>query len=260
MDHDTKDNRLEIVTPGTEEDDFLARRRARTKTPPKSSCTRCGSCCTSGTPVLLKDDLALFADGTLSHEALYAVREGELLWSVRDEDYYEAPLELIKVKGKDDSAVCVFYSPETGCSVYDKRPLQCREFECWAPTPPFSGLEERALQREDLFGTVKVLMDVMGRHNDRCSYARLADTVRRAEQGEESAVEEVLDMLSYDTYLRPSIQEQLSVPSDAMDLVLGRPLLQTIEAFGLKVERDGESYTLVRSDRGQGTGGGSEAP
>jgi hypothetical protein len=102
-------------------------------------------------------------------------------------------------------------------------------------------------------------MDVIGRHNGKCSYAGLADAVGRAEQGEEAAAEEIIDMLSYDTYLRPSLTEQLKVPPDAMDLVLGRPLCETVEAFGLKVERDGDTFTIVRRTPLQEPGAGSGA-
>jgi hypothetical protein len=52
-------------------------------------------------------------------------------------------------------------------------------------------------------------------------------------------------MLQYDTYIRPFLKDKLNVPSTAMDLILGRTLMKTINEFGFRVEKSGEEYTLL---------------
>ena len=52
-------------------------------------------------------------------------------------------------------------------------------------------------------------------------------------------------MLQYDTYIRPFIEERLNIPKEATNLILGRPLIETINVFGFKVVKEGEDYILL---------------
>jgi Fe-S-cluster containining protein len=238
---DMEDDKLKILTPqGLESGDKPQRMRLKKRT----DCIRCGECCTGGGPTLLKEDLSLFISGVLSYDNTYTIREGELVRSYGDGEPYESFMELVKVKGKNKGKVCIFYEGEGTCRIYENRPSQCRAYKCWSPESP-QGLEENRLDRGELFNSSNLLLDIIDKHEQKCPYKRLSDAIERLSQGEENAVEDIIDMLQYDTYARPFLEERLSIPAAAMDLILGRPLIETINEFGFKVIRDGDEYILL---------------
>ncbi|HCZ11614.1 MAG TPA: hypothetical protein DHV16_05035 [Nitrospiraceae bacterium] len=85
----------------------------------------------------------------------------------------------------------------------------------------------------------------MDKHEEKCSYKKLSETVEKLSEGGEEAVEEIMDMLQYDTYVRPFLREKFNVPESALDLILGRPLSDTINEFGFKVVKEGDDYILL---------------
>ncbi len=210
----------------------------------RTACIRCGKCCTGSSPSLLKEDLALFGSGVLSYGNTITIREGELVRSNNDGQIYESFMELIKIRSQEQGSVCVFYNDD-GCSIYENRPSQCRQYECWRPMDLYGGLEKSALGRKELFNSVDILLEIIGRHEEKCSYKRLSSAFERLAGGDEDAVEEVMDMLQYDTYLRPFLQEKFNLPGDALDLILGRPLTESVNEFGFKVAREGDDYILL---------------
>jgi Fe-S-cluster containining protein len=235
-------SKLEILTPqGLESGDKPQKMRLNKRT----SCIRCGKCCTESSPSLMKADMSLFVSGVLSYENTYTIRDGERVRSKGDGNIYESFVELVKIKDKDRTSICVFYKDNEGCSIYENRPSQCRAYKCWAPENLMSGLEEKALRRSDIFGSIDLLMEVIERHEAKCSYKRLSDAFDRLAEGREDAVEDIMDMLQYDTYIRPFLEEKFNVPSTAIDLILGRPLMNTINEFGFKVVMDGDEYILL---------------
>lgn len=234
--------RLDILTPqGLERGDKPQRMRLTKRT----ACERCGACCRASSPSLMKEDLALFTAGVLPSDAVYTIREGERVRSPEDGVRYESFTELIKIREKEDSGVCMFHRGDEGCAVYEQRPSQCRAYQCWAPEDLSRGLEAGALKRVDLFAPVDVLLEAIERHEEKCSYRKLAEDFERLAGGDEQALEAIFDMLQYDTYMRPFLKEKLNVPEGAMDLVLGRPLTERIIEFGFKVVREGEDYILL---------------
>lgn len=235
-------DKLQIFTPqGFESGDKPQKMRLNRRT----ECIRCGKCCSDSSPSLLKEDIALFVSGVLSYDNTYTIREGERVWSKGDGSIYESFIELIKISDKDGTQVCVFYKDKEGCSIYENRPSQCRTYKCWAPENPISGLEEGALKRSDIFGSIDFLMEVIERHEEKCSYKKLSDAFDRVADGNEDAVEDIMDMLQYDTYIRPFLAERFNISENAMNLIFGRPLTETIGGFGFKVVKDGDDYILL---------------
>src|SRR5208283_907442 len=155
----------------------------------RTDCIRCGKCCTGSSPSLLKEDLALFVSGVLSYSNTITVREGELVRSKSDGQIYESFMEMIKIRCKDQSSVCVFYNAE-GCAIYENRPSQCRQYECWRPLDLYEGLEKNALGREELFNSINMLLEIIARHEEKCSYKRLSGAFARLAGGDEDAAVE----------------------------------------------------------------------
>lgn len=231
------ERKLEIFTPqGYEED-----RPKKMSFKKKSSCDKCGSCCMQSTPSLMKEDIGLFISGILSDENTYTVREGEIIRAV-DGTQYEAFMEIIKIREKENSSTCIFY--EDGCTIYDKRPFQCRRFNCWETQEIGEGLERSGLKRIDLFSSIDLVIEAIKRHDEKCSFKRLFDALENLNKGDEVAVEDIIDMLQYDISLRQFLKERLALKPYSMDLILGRPLIEAIADFGIKVIKEKDGYTL----------------
>jgi Fe-S-cluster containining protein len=189
--------------------------------------------------------MALFEAGVLSCGNAVTVREGERLRSHGDGRIYESFMELVKIRCREQSSVCFFYDNDKGCVIYENRPSQCRQYECWRRVDLYEGLEKNALGRKEIFNGTDALLEVIGSHEEKCSYKRLGIAFERAAAGDENAVEEIIDMLQYDTFVRPFLQEKFNVPADALDLLLGRPLTDAVNEFGFKVVREGDDYILM---------------
>lgn len=250
MKRKTITKKLDILTPqGLEQGDRPQKMRLTERT----SCVRCGACCKASSPSLMKEDLPLFAAGVFSFDAVYTIRDGERVRSHEDGVCYESFTELIKLKENEGSGTCMFYRDQEGCGIYENRPAQCRAYQCWAPEDLCRGLEETALKRVDLFASVDVLLEAIRRHEEKCSYRKLADAFERLAGGQEEAVEDIMDMLQYDTYIRPFLQEKLNIPAGALDLILGRPLTERLGEFGFTIAREGEDYILLPIEEAQET-------
>lgn len=232
------ERKFEIFTPQSYEED----KPKKLSFKKKSSCDKCGSCCMQSTPSLMKDDIVLFVSGILSDENTYTIREGEII-RASDGTPYESFMEIIKIRGKDNSSTCIFY--EDGCTIYEKRPLQCRIFNCWETHGMDEGLEKGGLKRMDLFNSIGLIMEAIKRHEEKCSFKRLFDALEDLEKGNEDAVDNIIDMLQYDISLRQFLEERLDLKSHSMGLILGRPLIDVIEDFGIKVVKEEDGYILI---------------
>lgn len=234
--------KLEIIMPNPFES---AEKPRKAKLVVRSKCIRCGTCCKQVGPVLLKNDISLF-DTTISCEQACTVREGEAFRVPGDGELHESSMELIRIREKPGMPGCIFFEEDTGCVIYENRPSLCREYECWSPENITGGLEEISLKRIDLFGTIRPIVEAIRRHEEKCSYAKLLETLQKMERGDENAAEDVLEILRYDTYIRPFIDERFSLPPGTLDLIFGRPLTETIRVFGYAVEHVGDEYLLDR--------------
>ncbi len=212
----------------------------------QKECLRCGECCRKGSPTLHLTDAELIKKGTLSYGNLYTIRKGECVYNNINDEVIPIDYELIKIREKGGNRTCIFLMDEGNeCSIYEDRPLQCREQECWNPERLESAFqEEEKLTREHLAGDAPVLKEVLEQHEERCSYELLHDAIEKVRNGQDS-VHHILNALQYDTDIRPILHEKLGIPYDYLPLLLGRPLVETIKGFGYEVEEDEEgNYCL----------------
>ncbi|MDQ7785721.1 MAG: YkgJ family cysteine cluster protein [Desulfomonilaceae bacterium] len=209
-------------------------------------CIRCGTCCTEGSPTLVGEDMVLFARDIVKPEHVFTIRQGEIVYDNRTQQATTAAHESIKIREGLERKTCVFYE-EGGkkCTIYEYRPQQCRRQECWNPETSTAG-SERPLTRQDLFQSVEDLWSVMQRHEDKCSHAELSRCMARLGATHGRTVEEVLELLRYDRHVREFMADRLGLPFQTMELFFGRPLSETIEAYGLRVEEQpGGGFLLI---------------
>ncbi len=213
-------------------------------------CIRCGACCGKGSPALLVRDRDLFMDDVLRPEHVLTIRKGEMVHSSRTGDVAPAEREMIKIREVPETGACVFYNAEEkACVIYDERPLQCQAQECWNPDS-FGEIDgEAPLERRALLAAAEDLWQVIERHDERCSFEEFGRAMARLSATKGSTVQDVLDILAFDTHVREFLTERFDLDPDTADFFLGRPLSDSLGHYGLKVERgDDGSYCLTTID------------
>ncbi len=210
----------------------------------KSGCIRCGECCIRGTPVILKDDIALLTKGIISEKDIYTIREGEKMRSSIDGDIYYSSMELIKIKPIFGSFTCIFYDSEEGCTIYEHRPTVCREYECWSQNITVTGLEERRLTRADLFDGIELIKEAIKKHEENCSLQKFNDFIDELKKGKEENVSKIAEMILYDSHLRGWVKEKLTLSEEVLPLLFGRTLFELIQFYGLIIEKEGENFIV----------------
>jgi Fe-S-cluster containining protein len=211
----------------------------------RDHCIRCGQCCLSSSPSLQLQDGPLVREGRIKRTALFTIRVGE---TVRDN--IEGVLritdeEIIKVKEREDGGGCIYYDERAnGCRIYDHRPVQCEALACWDASPFLRAYEGPNATRKDIIED-RLLLGLTARHEEECGYHKLERLVGEIPREGERAVEKILSMLRFDFTLRPFIARKMALDLAEMDFIFGRPLIQTIGRFGLKVTQEADGSFLL---------------
>jgi Fe-S-cluster containining protein len=216
----------------------------------RTHCIRCGECCIRSSPTLQAEDLSLVEAGVIAVKDLYTIRRGELVWDNVIEALTIAQEEILKVKEKKGGG-CIFYDGTAkACTIYEKRPAQCSAMACWDTAEFMRVYKEAKLAREDVIRD-RVLLGLIEAHETRCSYEELQDHVKAIEEEGEKAVEKIIELLRFDFQMRPFLVQKLRLNPEEMDFLFGRPLVETIVMFGLKVIREPDgSFYLTRIENG----------
>jgi Fe-S-cluster containining protein len=200
-------------------------------------------------PVLQENDIELVKNGFLKRKDLYTIRAGEL---VRDPIHKQLTIttrELIKVREQGESKGCIHYdNEERACLIYENRPAQCAAFSCWDTARFMEVYERPKAERKNIIGD-KILLRLIEEHERRCSYEELESRVKRIQRESERAIQEILELLKYDYHFRPFVSKKMNIDPQEMAFLFGRPFIDTISMFGLKVEREGDgSFFLTILD------------
>ena len=224
--------------------------RDRSKPATRTRCIRCGECCLRSSPTLQAEDLHLVEKGFLAIRDLVTFRKGEFVTDPVNGSVGPADREWVKVKEKKwPERGCIFYDAQAkACTIYDDRPIQCRALACWDTRKIMKVLEGPKLRRQDVVDD-GVLLGLMDKHEERCSHTRLHDHVLSIFPEGSRAVERVLDLLKFDYHLRPFVSEKLAVSMEEMDFYFGRPLADTIGAYGLRVTHEPDGSFFLTSEK-----------
>jgi Fe-S-cluster containining protein len=207
-------------------------------------CKACGECCRKGGPVLHREDRILLGEGVLPPAALVTLRAGELARDDVRGELAPLPQEAIKLAGSGGSWSCL-YLDAGSCSIYARRPAQCRALFCEDASALAAMYEQERLTRADVLPLLHPdWLPLAGAHEAECAWTRLAPLALRAphDAGAERAV---LEALRFDRAFRELAVERAKLPADALPLIFGRPLCALLADFGLALEAGGAR--LVRS-------------
>jgi Fe-S-cluster containining protein len=219
----------------------------------RSRCIRCGECCLRSSPTLQAEDLHLVEEGSIPKNHLITLRKGELVTDIVNNAVGPAPDEIIKIREKKgDRRGCLFYDGKAeACVIYDARPLQCTALRCWDTREILEVLGRSKLRRCDVIRN-GVLLGLIEAHEKRCNYGAVDNQVRRIPSEGGKAVQGLLELLKFDFHLRPFVSQEMNIPMDETDFFFGRPLVETIIMYGLRVieKQDGAFYLTRIEKRG----------
>ena len=220
----------------------------------KTQCTRCGVCCEKGGPSFHVQDRHLIEDGIIHTRHLYTIRKGELVHDNVQGQVKSIDSDIIKIKGKSPSWVCVFFHKKNkSCSIYDHRPLECRILKCWDTRDIEAAYEKDRLTRQDILAGIKGLWELIMEHEKQCAH----DVVNRAIQDLEGvsakqAQEVIAGAIQYDKAIRQLVLENGNVEPEMIEFLFGRPLTGTLKAAGYSIQRVGDIHQMSKTSTGLG--------
>lgn len=212
----------------------------------RAECMRCGDCCRKSGPTLFLDDLRLFEEGLLQRNLVYTLRRGERVQLPDGTGSMVLNDETLKVRDNPQTGHCFFLDDDIDrCQIYHGRPLQCRAQACWDTSDIEHAIaHEERLARAHIVKPDEPVAEAILAHESHCALALLADAFADLAEGDDQAADRIVDALAYDTQLRPLLAEKLPLPTDELDFCFGRPLIQVVEMYGVRVVTDGDSYRL----------------
>lgn len=228
----------------------------------KAECHRCGTCCIKGGPALHRQDSDLLRSRVLLVSDLCTFRSGELVRNIPEmspenpENAVPAlaplPQELVKiapVKASSSHAhvgrwACRFLmnptsadKPQYTCAIHKQQPIECKAFFCEAPAELLALGGESRLNRADVLTLLESpawWLELGQSHEEACSYAELTSLAPELNTKAEARAR-FLEIVAYDQAFRELMVEKKAAPQEALPFLLGRPLVETVIMFGLRV-------------------------
>lgn len=216
---------------------FISRSNPKVKNQDSNtaSCKRCGECCLKGGPALHVEDMPLIREGIIDLRQIVTIRAGEHAWDQPAGKVLPLETEILKIKGRDGTWACVFYSHEArACGIYNTRPVECEALNCSDPAPLLAIYDRNRLTRADLVPEGHPLRELIDEHDERCSAALLSELANRAIEGDTKAGNELHAMAVYDAELRRLIPERSAFDKEGLDFLLGRPVKALLSGLGIK--------------------------
>ena len=195
-----------------------------------SECIRCGICCEKGGPGFHIEDRMLIDKGVIPSRYLYTIRKGELAHDNVKGCLKPVESDIIKIKGKADTWVCIFFDEiKKGCSIYNDRPLECRALKCWDTRELEKIYANRRLTRKDLVSQVNGLWDLIEDHQARCDYKKIQTLIKELDGSKNiHARRKLLEIIRYDAEIRNLVISRGGLDADMLDFLFGRPLTETL--------------------------------
>jgi len=212
-----------------------------------TECIRCGTCCKKGGPSFHLEDKVLIEKGIILSKYLYTIREDELCYDNVKESILPAASDIIKIKGQKDSMTCIFFNEEENeCTIYAKRPLECRALKCWDTREIEKIYSKNRLTRKDLISTIEGLWDLIEDHQNQCSYETLKlfiDALNKDKKDE--VLNGIFDIIKLDAKIRELVVQKGGLDPDMTDFIFGRPITETIRIYGFKIIKQNDNYRLI---------------
>lgn len=215
---------------------------------------RCGTCCEKGGPGLHREDRMLIEKGGIPSKYLYTIRAGEYAYDNVKGCLAPVASDIIKIKGQEGSWSCIFFEAhKKSCCIYDDRPLECRALKCWDPGELEQIYEHNRLSRKDILSQVKGLWELIDDHQARCDYANIKILIQDIDgPRRKRARQKLVEIIQYDAEIRKLVVEKGGLKPEMLDFIFGRPLTETLPAYGIKIRQEGKKTILTLTLQSKG--------
>lgn len=212
-----------------------------------TECIRCGTCCKKGGPSFHLEDKILIENGIIPSKYIYTIRKGERSYDNVKECFSPAPSDILKIKGQKGSWTCVFFNHiNNNCTIYEHRPMECKVLKCWDARDIEKIYTKNRLTRKDLISSVEGLWELVEGHQERCSYKMLSFFIDSLNTDrKDKALKGILEIIEYDIKIRDLVVQKAGLESDLTDFLFGRPIIETIKIYGLKIKSEKGKYILI---------------
>ena len=215
------------------------------QTAARKACIGCGTCCLTSSPTLYLADLHLFGTGGPGRESFYTLRAGEKVFSARLAQSQSLEQDLVKIRENRHKG-CIFLR-DGKCAVYENRPLQCRNLECWSGRDAKALADKPRLGRAEIFSDDETALALATEYDIKLPAAELVQALDQAAAGDQPAAASALHMIETDHRLRSGITLRYGYGPELLELLLGRPAMTVCLAHGLEVALDGRGAPHLRS-------------
>jgi Fe-S-cluster containining protein len=213
---------------------------------PVAECVRCGACCEKGGPCFHREDRRLIEKGVIPTRYLCTIRKGELANDNVRGGLMRVESDIIKIKGKNNSWVCMFFDGEKkSCTIYNDRPLECRALKCWDTRVIEQIYARNRLTRKDLISAIEGLWDLVEDHQARCDYEKIQKLIEGlAGSSRKNTRRELLEIIHYDAEIRELVISKGGLEPGMLEFLFGRPLTKTLVNCGVKIQKTGKKIIL----------------
>jgi len=202
-----------------------------------TGCIRCGTCCLKGGPALHKEDKDILLEGHIIRERLITIRKGELAFSPLSGKLEPIKKELVKVAGKGKRWSCCFYDTDkAACTIYSRKPLECRLLKCWDTEELLSVIGKGTLARVDILDPDDPVMKYIEAHETECSLERVEDVISilLKKKDDPVALARLSAVIQEDLAIRSRAVAEFGISLETELFLFGRPLFKILNARGLQ--------------------------
>lgn len=205
-------------------------------------CKRCGACCVNGGPALHEEDMPLIQDGIIPLTSIVTLRPGERAYDQIAHSVKPLEEEILKIKGRDGTWTCHYYSPEGHtCGMYEARPIECEKLFCQDPEPLAEMYATGRLKRTDLLPEGHPLLELVEEHDRKCSPLHMEMFAKQAREGSDEAGLALKEMVLFDMEMRRLVVEKAGASPEMNEFLFGRPLRVLLRSMNINVYETGDS-------------------
>lgn len=181
------------------------------------------------------EDLELVVKGKILLKNLFTIREGETARDNIRDVLYAVDSDIVKIKSRKNGSCIFLYKTGTEyfCSHYESRPLECRVLNCRDTMGIESVYNRDRLTRRHIVSGIKGLWELIEEHQSRCRPRKIEELASGLKSGSEEAASELRELVSFDAHLRSLTVEKGGLEPGTADFLFGRPVSETIRAFGV---------------------------
>lgn len=215
-------------------------------------CDRCGQCCEKGGPALHQDDLAIvLEEKCLDLSDLCTIRQGEMVWDQPEGKFLSLAAEMVKIKPGPEGTACKFFDKtDKSCSIYRRRPLECRLLLCKDDSHLRNAYREERITRSDLLPKGHPVTELICEHEELCRAGKIAAIAEElAATGRSKDIGYLAKAYDFDKNIRAATTEKTGLDIEDMDFFFGRPVSRLLAQWGIDISTGKTGSIKIRMDK-----------